>query len=113
MPAGELLELLDGIGVLREVDRVGRARALALDKGSTMVGVFISVTTVPAAGNLALGLAVGAESEIAGSAAQLGLNISTMIVAGVAVFALMRRFWLGVTRRSERIPGWGPHHAPR
>ena len=89
------------------------ALALALDKGSTMVGVFISVTTVPAAGNLALGLAVGAESEIAGSAAQLGLNISTMIVAGVAVFALMRRFWLGVTRRSERIPGWGPHHAPR
>ena len=33
--------------------------ALAIEKTSTMVGVFISVTTVPAAGNLALGLAVG------------------------------------------------------
>jgi uncharacterized hydrophobic protein (TIGR00271 family) len=88
------------------------ALALALDKASTMVGVFISVTTVPAAGNLALSLAVGAESEIAGSAEQLALNITAMIVAGVVVFGLMRRFWLGVTRRSERIPGWGPHHAP-
>ena len=33
------------------------ALALAIDKMSTMVGVFISVTTIPAAGNLALGFA--------------------------------------------------------
>jgi uncharacterized hydrophobic protein (TIGR00271 family) len=88
------------------------ALALALDKASTMVGVFISVTTVPAAGNLALGLAFGARSEIAGSAQQLGMNIAAMILAGILVLALMRKGWLGLMRWSERIPGWQPHHAP-
>ena len=46
--------------------------ALAIQKTATMVGVFISVTTVPAAGNLALGLALGEPGEIWGSLAQLG-----------------------------------------
>ncbi len=42
------------------------ALALAIEKTATMVGVFISVTTVPAAGNLALGLAVWESGEIDG-----------------------------------------------
>jgi uncharacterized hydrophobic protein (TIGR00271 family) len=87
------------------------ALALALDKTATMVGVFISVTTVPAAGNLALALALGERGEIVGSAEQLGLNLAAMIVAGVAVLALMRSSWPWITRQSERIPGWEPHHA--
>ena len=41
------------------------ALALAIQRTATMVGVFISVTTVPAAGNLALGLAVWDRGEIA------------------------------------------------
>jgi len=89
------------------------ALALALDKTATMVGVFISVTTVPAAGNLALALALGEGGEIAGSAEQLGLNLAAMIVAGIAVLALMRSSWPWITRQSERIPGWEPHRASR
>jgi uncharacterized hydrophobic protein (TIGR00271 family) len=84
------------------------ALALALDRTATMVGVFISVTTVPAAGNLALALAVGSGSEIRGSAEQLGLNLAVMVVAGVLTLATMRRSWPWVTRQSERIPGWEP-----
>lgn len=87
------------------------ALALALDKTATMVGVFISVTTVPAAGNLALALALGAGSEIAGSAEQLGLNLAAMVVAGTVVLTVMRRSWPWITQQSERIPGWEPHHA--
>ena len=87
------------------------ALALALDKAAAMVGVFISVTTVPAAGNLALALALGEGGEIVGSAEQLGLNLATMIAAGVGLLALMRRWWPWITRASERIPGWEPHHA--
>ena len=47
-----------------------------------MAGVFISVTTVPAAGNIALGLAVGAWQEVWGSAAQLIINVVGMAIAG-------------------------------
>jgi uncharacterized membrane protein len=81
--------------------------ALSLQKTSTMVGVFISVTTVPAAGNLALGLAFTNSSEILGSLAQLGINVACMLVSGVAVLALMRAAWPRITAASERLPGWG------
>ena len=81
------------------------ALALALSKTATMVGVFISVTTVPAAGNLALGLAVWETGEIRGSLAQLGVNIGCMVVAGAIVLVLMRLGWARVTTLSERVFG--------
>jgi uncharacterized hydrophobic protein (TIGR00271 family) len=79
------------------------ALALAIEKTSTMVGVFISVTTVPAAGNLALGLALWQTGEILGSLEQLGANIGGMVVSGTVVLALMRWCWPQVTAYSERI----------
>ena len=69
------------------------ALALSIEKASTMVGVFISVTTIPAAGNLALGLAFWTRHEIIGSAAQLTLNLTSMIVAGFLVLSYQRLFW--------------------
>ena len=72
-------------------------------------GVFISVTTVPAAGNVALGLAFGATEELWGSAAQLALNISGMILAGWATLALQHVIWnrkaLHRRRLLRRRPG--------
>ena len=57
--------------------------SLTSSKTGGLSGVFISVTTVPAAGNVALGLAFGATEEIWGSTAQLLLNLSgtSVIVA--------------------------------
>lgn len=81
--------------------------ALATEKTSTMVGVFISVTTVPAAGNLALGLAVWQRSEIVGSAEQLGVNLIGMIVAGTVFLLVQRAVWVRVTRVAERLFGVG------
>lgn len=81
------------------------ALALALSRTSTMVGVFISVTTVPAAGNLALGLATWQVSEIGGSAEQLGINIGCMVVAGTLVLVGMRLGWTRVSCWSERLFG--------
>lgn len=82
----------------------GIAGVLSLTSGrsNVLVGVFISVTTVPAAGNLGLGLAFLDSSEISGSAAQLGLNLAGMVVAGV--LTLVQR-WSGRVigrRRSSR-----------
>lgn len=79
--------------------------ALAIEKTATMVGVFISVTTVPAAGNLALGLAVGDPGEIGGSLAQLGANVVGMLIAGSLVLAAMRVGWPWLSAASERILG--------
>jgi uncharacterized hydrophobic protein (TIGR00271 family) len=81
------------------------ALALALSKTATMVGVFISVTTVPAAGNLALGIALWETGEISGSLAQLGLNIGCMIVAGATVLVLMRLGWARLCTLAERVFG--------
>ena len=60
------------------------AGVLSLTSGRLggLAGVFISVTTVPAAGNVALGLAFWLPDEILGSAAQLGLNLAAMMIAG-------------------------------
>lgn len=60
------------------------AGVLSLTSGRLggLAGVFISVTTVPAAGNVALGLAFWLPTEILGSAAQLTLNLVAMMVAG-------------------------------
>ena len=68
----------------------GAAGALSLTsaKAGGLTGVFISVTTVPAAGNIALAIAFGAADEIWRSALQLLINISGMAVAGWATLAL-------------------------
>ncbi|MEV6271697.1 DUF389 domain-containing protein [Kribbella sp. NPDC051936] len=72
-------------------------------RGNALVGVFISVTTVPAAGDLALSIALWAPHQIGGSAAQLGINLAGMTAAGVVTLMLQRMIWrsyLRVKRRS-------------
>jgi uncharacterized hydrophobic protein (TIGR00271 family) len=73
----------------------GIAGTLSLTAGRTavLVGVFISVTTVPAAGNLALALALTDPSELRGSGAQLVINLVGMIAAGTLVLVLQRWVW--------------------
>lgn len=66
-------------------------------------GVFISVTTVPAAGNIALGLAFGVGDEIWGSSLQLLVNISGMILAGWLTLALQQTVWRRVSAYRARL----------
>lgn len=89
------------------------ALALAIQKTATMVGVFISVTTVPAAGNLALGLAVGDTGEILGSLAQLGANVAGMVISGTLLLLVVRTSWPWVTTRTERLLGYAPRGGAR
>ena len=57
-------------------------------KAGGLSGVFISVTTIPAAGNVALGVAFGAGQEIWGSTLQLVINLTGMALAGWATLAV-------------------------
>ena len=77
--------------------------SLTSAKVGGLSGVFISVTTVPAAGNVALGIAFGAWPEVTGSAIQLALNISGMILAGWATLALQHLVWNRKARHRQRV----------
>lgn len=70
-------------------------------RSNALVGVFISVTTVPAAGDIALSLAMGAPGHLLGAASQLGINLFGITVAGVATLLAQRTLW-GV--RGRRTP---------
>jgi uncharacterized hydrophobic protein (TIGR00271 family) len=72
-------------------------------RSSALVGVFISVTTVPAVGDFALSLAVGAPEQLAGSATQLLVNLVGITAAGVITLAIQRRLWkLNRTRKQAQ-----------
>lgn len=62
-------------------------------KSSALVGVFISVTTVPAAGNIAVAIALAHWNEVGASLVQLGVNLAGMIVAGIATLSIQRLVW--------------------
>jgi uncharacterized hydrophobic protein (TIGR00271 family) len=72
--------------------------SLTSSKSSTLVGVFISVTTVPALGTLALSIAVADAGDAGRSLEQLGINVAGLIVAGTATLTLQKVVWSMVTR---------------
>jgi uncharacterized hydrophobic protein (TIGR00271 family) len=57
--------------------------SLTSSKSAALVGVFISVTTIPAAGNAAVGGVLGHWNETWQSLAQLGINLVGITFAGV------------------------------
>ena len=83
----------------------GAAGVLSLTSARVggLSGVFISVTTVPAAGNVALGLAFGQMAEVRGSALQLGLNITGMALAGWLTLLFQRIVWNRFAERRVRL----------
>lgn len=76
--------------------------SLTSAKVGGLSGVFISVTTVPAAGNVALALAFGAWDEMWGSALQLGVNVTAMGLAGWATLAFQNLVWRRASTRLSR-----------
>ncbi len=79
--------------------------SLTASKGNGLVGVFISVTTIPASGNIALGLAYGVWSQVLGSGAQLIVNIAGMAIAGWLTLLLQQRIWKGTTQaKVQQVP---------
>ncbi|MGV9663288.1 DUF389 domain-containing protein [Nocardia niigatensis] len=82
----------------------GAAGVLSITSAKSLglAGVFISVTTVPAAGNIALGVAFGDGSAVWGSAAQLLINIAGMALAGWATLVVQQMVWSRVSLRRAR-----------
>lgn len=70
----------------------GTAGMLAILAGGsgTLLGVLVSVTTVPAAAAVGLGIAYGEADQITGAALQLAVNLVCIMLAGVIVLATAR-----------------------
>jgi uncharacterized hydrophobic protein (TIGR00271 family) len=62
-------------------------------RASALIGVFISVTTIPAAADIAVSSSVGALNEAFGSLMQLLLNVVLLIAVGAAGLATQRQIW--------------------
>nr|BFE56850.1 DUF389 domain-containing protein [Dactylosporangium thailandense] len=67
--------------------------SLTSAKAGPLIGVLISVTTVPAAANIAVALAYGIPNEAGGSALQLLINLAAIVTAGVATLLVLRSLW--------------------
>jgi uncharacterized hydrophobic protein (TIGR00271 family) len=79
----------------------GTAGALSLStaKSGALVGVLISVTTIPAAANVGVASAYGDWSELRGAATQLAVNLACIVLAVVATLSLQRTFYRRRRRR--------------
>ena len=76
--------------------------SLTSSKSGALVGVLISVTTIPAAGNVGLAAAYGDWGEASGAATQLGINLGTIVVAGIVTLYIQRLFYIYRRRKHQR-----------
>ncbi len=82
----------------------GTAGMLSLTsaKSGALIGVLISVTTIPAAANVGVAAAVADWSEWRGAMAQLAVNLTAIVLAGIATLYIQRRLY---ERRRKRHLG--------
>ena len=64
--------------------------SLTTAKSGALIGVLISVTTIPAAANVGVAAAYGDWGEFTGALVQLVINVLSILVAGIATLALQR-----------------------
>lgn len=67
--------------------------SLTSAKSGLLVGVAISVTTVPAAANAAVALGYGDFKQVWGSSGQLLVNLGGIVLAGTLTLLLQRYLW--------------------
>ncbi len=75
--------------------------SLTSSKSSALVGVLISVTTIPAAANIGVAAAYADWSTVGGAAAQLCINLGGIFAAGLATLYLQRLLY--VRRRHKHL----------
>ena len=67
--------------------------SLSTAKSGALIGVLISVTTIPAAANIGVAAAYQDWHAFRGSLGQLSINLASIIVAGTAVLAIQRALY--------------------
>jgi uncharacterized hydrophobic protein (TIGR00271 family) len=84
--------------------------SLTTASAGTLIGVLISVTTIPAAGNIGVAAAYGNFDEMWGASIQLAVNLAVIQVTGLVTLRIQRAAFAGrVARFVERVR----HRRPR
>jgi uncharacterized hydrophobic protein (TIGR00271 family) len=79
--------------------------SLTTASSGTLIGVLISVTTIPAAGNFGVAAAYGHSEEMWGSLIQLGVNVAVIQVAGLITLRIQRAaFASRIAEFVEKLP---------
>ena len=73
--------------------------SLTESRANALIGVFISVTTIPAAASIGLSLSFANWHDARGSIAQLLLNVVLLIAVGAAGLSTQRFIWTRMPRR--------------
>jgi uncharacterized hydrophobic protein (TIGR00271 family) len=76
--------------------------SLTESRANALIGVFISVTTIPAASDMGLSAAYGSWSEARGSTFQLLLNVVLLIAVGAGGLRLQRFIWHIMPMKTRR-----------
>jgi hypothetical protein len=76
--------------------------SLTSAKSGALIGVLISVTTIPAGANIGVAGAYGDWGDAAGAAGQLAVNLMGIVMAGVLTLAIQRH-WYRVRRRRHLL----------
>ncbi len=74
----------------------GAAGVLSLTsaKSGALIGVLVSVTTIPAAANIGVAAAYTEWSEWRGAMLQLGVNLAAILIAGIATLYVQRLLYM-------------------
>lgn len=79
--------------------------SLSTAKSGALIGVLISVTTIPAAANVGVAAAYGDWPAWRGSMGQLAVNAAAILLAGTLTLAIQRRSYLRRRRRHRADAG--------
>ena len=80
--------------------------SLTESRANALIGVFISITTLPAAASIGLSVAFASWRDAAGSLYQLLLNVVILIVVGAAGLSAQRGIWHRLAGPDEGATGW-------
>ncbi|MEI7033010.1 DUF389 domain-containing protein [Streptomyces pratensis] len=78
--------------------------SLTSAKSGALIGVAISVTTVPAAANAAVAFSYGDYAQTVGSSQQLLANLGGIVLAGTLTLLLQKGLWAARRRRAGHDP---------
>ena len=91
-------------GVVAVLAGVAGMLSLTQHRNEVLIGVVVSVTTVPALGNIGVAAAFGVWADVWGSIAQLAVNLTGLLTAGILTLVLQARLTDARSTRRERTP---------